>query len=79
MGYNNNVSGDYGTALGFGLNVSQTRAIAVGKYNQPMTSGDVFAVGVGTITTPSTALIVREDGAVILGRAQGDVSMGEYE
>lgn len=93
MGYNNTVTGDYGVALGYGNNISswrghvvgtglsanQTESLALGKYNSPRVSGDVVVVGSGTATAPNTALRITSDGSVILGRAQGDISMGAYQ
>jgi hypothetical protein len=89
MGYTNTVSGDYGHAYGTGLKATQSCSVAVGKYNASMVSGDVFAVGTGTSdTSRTTALRATSDGSVILGsaasgkvilaKAQGDISMGQY-
>ncbi len=92
MGYYNEITGDYGMALGnsnkisnsyayalgAGLSVNQSNAVALGRWNAPMVAGDVLAVGTGSSAAPATALRVTSDGGVILGRAQGDISMGEY-
>ncbi len=79
LGNSNTVSGSYGYALGAGLTVNQSNAVALGQYNGNMAPGDVLAVGSGTSTTANTALRVTSDGGVILGRAQGDISMGAYQ
>lgn len=88
LGYGNTVGGNYSSTLGTGLNVQQNTAVAVGRYNETMTSGDVFAVGTGSSSVPKTALRATSDGSVILGstssgvvtlaKAQGDISMGGY-
>lgn len=78
IGCSNNVSSAYGCALGGGLQVNQN-GTAVGSWNAPMQAGDVFVVGIGNSTTPATGLTVKYDGSVILGRAQGDISMGAYQ
>lgn len=93
VGYNNTVSGDYGVtvghsnlasasysqSLGYGLKSTQLWSVAVGKYNNNMSSGDIFVVGTGTSDTARfTAIRVTNDGGVILGRSQGDISMGAY-
>ena len=93
LGYNNTVTGDYGVTLGYGNNVSgwrghvlgtglttnQPESLALGKYNAPLVTNDVVVVGCGTATLPNTALRITSDGGVILGRAQGDISMGAYQ
>ena len=89
IGYENVVSGDWSCAFGTWLNVSQSSVVAVGKYNEPTVTGDVFVVGAGgSDTTRDTAFKVTTDRSVILGsdtngkvvlaRAQGDISMGAY-
>ena len=80
LGYDNQVSAQKANALGRGLKVTQNFSTAVGTYNAvPMVSGDVFVVGSGSSDTiRNTALRVTSDGGVILGRAQGDISMGAY-
>lgn len=79
LGCSNIVSSSYGCALGGGLKVTEGGATAVGSWNAPMATGDVFVVGTGSPTTPATGLTVKYGGSVILGRAQGDISMGEYQ
>jgi trimeric autotransporter adhesin len=88
IGYGNEVSNTYGLAFGVELDVNQSNAVAVGRYNTTMTSGDVFVVGTGNSTTRNTALKATSDSSVVLGsatsgkvvlaRAQGDISMGQY-
>ena len=79
MGYSNTVSGSRAVAIGSGLNASVAQSTALGRFNGPMLSNDVLVVGTGTsATVTNTALRVTSDGGVILGRAQGDVSMGIY-
>lgn len=70
---------EYSYALGSGLRVNQPSALALGTWNAPMVAGDVMVVGCGNPTTPTTAIRVTSDGGVILGRAQGDISMGAYQ
>ncbi len=78
FGNNNKISNSYAYTLGAGLRVNQSNAVALGRWNAPMESGDVLAVGTGSSSIPATALRVTSNGGVILGRAQGDISMGEY-
>ena|GEM_PF-6463199 len=80
IGYWNTVSGDRGVAIGSGTKASNVDSTALGRYNAPMSTGDVLVVGTGTADTArSTALRVTSDGGVILGRAQGDISMGDFQ
>ena len=80
IGYQNNVTGDRGVAIGKGVNATNESSTALGRYNATMASGDVLVVGTGSSdTNRSTALRVTSDGGVILGRAQGDISMGAYQ
>lgn len=89
IGNSNTVSSTYSQALGVGLSVNQSNSTAVGRYNAAMSSGDVFVVGTGNSTTKNTALTAKSDGSLVLGsansgsvvlaKAQGDISMGEYE
>jgi hypothetical protein len=80
IGYQNLVSGSRGVAIGTGTKANTANGTALGKFNASMATTDVLAVGTGTSdTTRSTALRVTSDGSVILGRAQGDISMGNYE
>lgn len=79
LGYNNIVSGDYGTAIGYGLLTPNWRGVAMGNYNVDMSADDTFVIGTGADAEHRfTALRVTNDGGVILGRAQGDISMGIY-
>ncbi|GAA5121168.1 hypothetical protein JIN84_00340 [Luteolibacter yonseiensis] len=92
IGYTNVVSGDYGVALGAsntvasghgralgsGLSVTQDNSVALGIWNAPMVTGDLLVVGNGSSTARSTAMTVKKDGSVLLGKAQGDISMGIY-
>lgn len=67
-------------AIGNGAVASQAGAVAIGNYNATMQAGDVFAIGSGTdAQNRETALRVTDDGRVILGMPQGDISMGEYQ
>lgn len=79
IGGSNTVSGTSGVAIGIGLTTSKSQSTALGRFNSDMQSNDVLVVGSGTdANTKFTALRVTSDGGVILGRAQGDVSMGIY-
>lgn len=79
VGYQNTASGTRSLALGSGSKAEQPDSTAIGRYNAPMASNDVLVVGSGTSdSVRSTALRVTNDGGVILGRAQGDISMGQY-
>lgn len=92
VGWGNTVSGSKGaaigtsatasnessTAIGTGVVASVASSTALGRYNDTMQSNDVVAIGTGSATTPFTALRLTDDGSVILGRAQGDISMGAY-
>ncbi len=80
IGYLNVVGGDYGSANGYGLKANVAKGVAIGRYNETMASNDVVVIGSGTSdTSRQTALRVTNDGGVILGRAQGDISMGNYQ
>lgn len=79
IGSSNIVSSNYSYAFGGGLRVTQPGSLALGCWNAPMVAGDVMVVGCGNSTTPTTALRVTSNGGVILGRAQGDISMGAYQ
>lgn len=81
MGYFNKVTGSQGAALGCGLLADKSQSVALGRFNKAMESNDVLVVGTGTgsaLADRSTALRVTADGSVLLGRAQGDISMGIY-
>lgn len=80
IGQGNVASGDRSVAVGTGTAASNSDSAALGRYNAAMETDDVLVVGNGTSdTTRSTALRVTADGSVILGHAQGDISMGNYE
>lgn len=80
IGYLNVVAGDYGSAYGYGLRANAAKGVAIGRYNSNMASNDVFVVGTGSSdSVRSTAISVKADGSVLLGRAQGDISMGNYQ
>ena len=70
---------NYSYALGGGLRVTQPGAVALGTWNAPMVAGDKLVVGCGDMAAPATALRITSDGGVILGRAQGDISIGAYQ
>ena len=79
MGYWNEVSGTRGLAMGSGTRAAITDSTALGRYNADMVANDVLAIGSGSDSNNRfTALRVTDDGGVILGRAQGDISMGAY-
>lgn len=79
MGRSNTVSAQGGIAVGQGTVADKPAGTALGKWNVGMADGDVLVVGAGTADTArSTALRITSDGSVILGRAQGDISMGAY-
>ncbi len=82
IGQQNEVTGYRGIAMGTGGQAKNSESTALGRYNAEMESNDILVVGVGTSTATadrSTALRVTSDGGVILGRAQGDISMGDYQ
>ncbi len=82
IGYQNGVFGSRGVAIGTGTRVSSasTSTIALGLYNADTVADDVLVVGNGTsVNNRQTALRITADGSVILGRAQGDISMGNYQ
>ncbi len=79
VGYQNEALNTRSIALGTGTQAGNVDSSALGRYNTPMNSDDVLVVGTGTSgTVRSTGLRVTSDGGVILGRAQGDISMGDY-
>lgn len=89
FGYQNVVSGNRAAAIGSGAKASVDNSTALGKYNAEMVAGDVLVVGNGVDNNNrSTALKVTSDGSVVLGsaasgkvvlaKAQGDISMGDY-
>lgn len=79
LGKENSVTAENGVAIGTGASADTSSGTALGQYNSPMESGDVLVIGNGTDTTQrSTAFTVKSDGGVVLGRAQGDISMGIY-
>jgi hypothetical protein len=80
MGYWSEVTGTRGMALGSGTSAANADSTAIGRYNAPMTPNTVLDIGSGSNTNYRfTALRVTDDGGVVLGRAQGDISMGDYE
>lgn len=79
IGKGNTVFGSNGVAIGTGTKAMNSESTALGRYNSTMASDDVLVIGNGTNdTSRSTAFRVTSDGGVILGRAQGDISMGIY-
>lgn len=80
IGYQNSVSADRGVAIGSGALANTANGTALGKYNAEMAADDVLVIGNGTsVNARSTALRVTADGGVLLGRPQGDISMGAYQ
>lgn len=80
IGWGNAASGTNSTAIGVGTRANATNGSALGRYNNTMATDDVLAIGNGTSdTSRSTALRVTANGSVILGRAQGDIAMGDYQ
>lgn len=76
----NEHSADYTATLGVDLKANVIKTVAIGRYNEPMASNDVVVIGSGVSDTArQTALRVTSDGGVTLGRAQGDISMGDYQ
>lgn len=79
IGQQSEVTGYRGVAIGTGAEAKNTDSMALGRYNEEMETNDVVVIGSGTSdTVRQTALRVTNDGGVILGRAQGDISMGAY-
>jgi hypothetical protein len=79
VGSNNESSGTRSVSIGTGSRANVTSGTALGKFNSSMASTDVVAIGSGSDSNNRfTALRVTSDGGVILGRAQGDISMGAY-
>ena len=79
MGACSSVSGDQALALGVGLTATNSESTALGRFNAPMLTEDVLVVGCGTAAgNRANAIRVTSDGGVVLGRAQGDISMGAY-
>jgi hypothetical protein len=79
IGSLNEVTGLNAIALGTGTEARNTDSMAIGRYNSSMEADDVIVVGSGSsVTNRNTALRVTGDGGVIVGRAQGDISMGIY-
>ncbi len=80
IGFDNIVDAHSGVAIGSGLDSTNASGTALGRYNSPMESGDVLVVGTGdNDSNRSTTLRITADGGVILGRAQGDISVGAYQ
>ncbi len=79
MGYQNEVTGTRGVAIGCGTNASQSQSTALGRFNAAMEDNDVLAIGSGSDNSNRfTALRVTDSGDVVLGKVQGDISMGQY-
>jgi hypothetical protein len=79
MGYFNVASGARSVGIGTGTMAQNANSTAVGRYNSDMASNDVLVIGSGSsVSTRFTALRVTNNGDVILGKAQGDIAMGEY-
>lgn len=68
----------FGVAIGTGTMAKNPSSTALGKYNEEMAAGDVLVIGSGSSSVRHTALRITDDGGVILGSAQGDISMGNY-
>jgi hypothetical protein len=80
IGWANAAYGTKSTAIGEGTKALNEGSTALGRYNADMGAGDVLVVGAGSdFNNRSTALRVTNDGGVLLGRAQGDISMGDYQ
>ncbi len=80
VGHWNIVSATRGVAIGSGTRVVTAESTALGRYNAPTGANDILVVGTGTDdNNRSTALTITSNGGVILGRAQGDISMGAYQ
>ncbi len=82
LGYGNSVNADRGIAIGTGARVETISAgcTALGRYNATTTADDVLVIGSGSDNTNrANALRVTSDGGVFLGRAQGDISMGDFQ
>lgn len=85
-----NAGVNYGGAFGWGTESSHTCAFIVGQNNQntgtvhipsSISAPDrpLFVVGNGgNSTTRSNAFIVKANGDVVIPKAQGDISMGEF-
>lgn len=79
MGFANTASANRGVAIGSGATANVLAGVAIGQFNANMASTDVLAIGSGTgDTSRFTAFKVTSSGGVILGKAQGDISMGAY-
>lgn len=79
IGESNTVGANRGTAIGIGGLADKADAVVIGKFNRSVVAGDALTVGAGTSATNRvTALRVTADGTVVLGKAQGDISMGSY-
>lgn len=79
IGDGNTVSATHGVAIGTDTLANQPNGTALGKFNSAMNTNDVLVVGTGADdVNRATAFTVTSDGGVILGRAQGDISMGDY-
>jgi hypothetical protein len=88
IGTLNVVSSNQTIALGTGLEADAVGCTFVGEYNDPTGASlttrasdePVFVVGSGTADNArATAFTVLRDGGVVLSRAQGDISMGDFD
>lgn len=88
MGSSNEVSSDLSTALGIGLVADSMGGTFVGKWSAPtlgsLTTDNpqnpVFVIGNGADSTNrSNALVVKQNGDIIITKPQGDISMGDYQ
>jgi hypothetical protein len=77
VGFNNQVEGANAAAVGHGLIVRGDNALAAGAFNKADgdSAGAIFSIGIGTDGARETALEVRPDGSVVLGRPQGGIPM----
>jgi len=81
VGWGNAVGAESSAAIGKYLQTDTVGGVVVGKYNDTTEYNQdaVFVVGSGTSTSArKNALIVKEDGTVIIPKLQGDISMGPY-
>jgi hypothetical protein len=78
----------YGAMIGYGLicsdwNYASSNSVIIGKYNSidgyTGTPGRLLTVGNGTTSNArSNALVVYDNGDVIIPKRQGDILMGEF-
>jgi hypothetical protein len=88
MGLYNEVSSNETMALGKGLEADAIGCTFVGEFNAATGASlttrasdePVFVIGNGTADNArSTAFTVLRDGGVVMSRAQGDISMGDFD